>query len=280
MARNQDWTDSENAILVADYLDMLCMELEGKPFVKVRHTEKISPLLIGRSKRSIEEKRMNVSAVMVKFGLPYIDGYKPHDHYQRVPLETAVTLGISSSSRFTAMLEHWSVTPLIADQPKSFEKILAERPSMKVLEPPTVEFKAITKRDYAAEEQRNRAIGEAGEKLVLDYEKWRLKKEGRSDLVKHVIWSSKEIGDGLGYDIHSKFATGADRFIEVKSTSQGKYTPFYFSQNELDFSEQKSGSYSLYRVYSLRKKPEIFVTDGFIGDSFRYQPTAYKGWVS
>jgi hypothetical protein len=280
MARNPDWTDTENAILVADYLDMLCLELERKPLVKVEHTRKIAPLLNSRSKRSIEEKRMNVSAVMVKFGLPYIVGYKPHDHYQRVPLETAVAEGIKNSARFISLIENWASTPAVSDKTVSFEKIVKTRPEMKVLEPAVVNFEPIVKKDYLAEEQRNMALGDAGEKLVFEYEKWRLKQEGLHDLANQVLWASKEVGDGLGYDIESRSTAGESLFIEVKSTSQGKYTPFYFSHNELLFSEQNSENYSLYRVYDLRKKPEIFISPGFIGSSFAYQPTNYKGWVN
>ena len=280
MARNMDWTDSENTILVADYLNMLCMELEGKPFVKVRHTEKIMPLLNGRSKRSIEEKRMNVSAVMVKFGFPYIAGYKPHDHYQRVPLETAVADGAYRHVKFTSLLQSWSEYAKIESPSKlRYAKMLHEKPEMKALEPPVVEVKPTIKKDYFAEEQRNQAIGELGEQVALDYEKWRLRSAGREDLANKVCWASKEIGDGLGYDILSKFETGADKYVEVKSTTQGKYAPFYFTKNELEFSEQNASSYALYRVYNLRKKPELFIADGFLGSSFHYQPTNYKGWL-
>ena len=42
---------------------------------------------IGRSKKSIEFKHMNISAVMDALGLPYIDGYKPLGHYQEALFE-------------------------------------------------------------------------------------------------------------------------------------------------------------------------------------------------
>lgn len=280
MARNSDWTDTENTILVADYLDMLCMELEGKPFVKVRHTEKIAPLLNNRSKRSIEEKRMNVSAVMVKFQYPYIEGYKPHDHYQRIPLETAVAEGIYHHATFSSLVDNWSIGPTVEEvEMPQYAKMLKEKPKLKPLDAPVVSMKPAFKKDYIAIEQQNQLIGEKGEKLVLEFEKWRLKQEGRNDLSKQVVWASKEIGDGLGYDILSKFANGQDKYVEVKATTQGKFAPFYFTSNELKFSELNADSYSLYRVYNLRRKPEFFIADGFIGSRFRYEPSSYKGWV-
>jgi len=278
--RNPDWTDSENALLVRDYLDMLTLELRGIPFVKTRHTEKMVQEISSRGKRAIEEKRMNVSAVLLKFGLPYVRGYKPHDHYQRESLERAVSEQLVSHTQLSTALEEWmSNIGLKQKFKKDFANSVVDAPQMKPLEKPVVEIPQGIKRDYLREEQRNSRIGEQGEQFVLDFEQWRLSKAGRTDLAKKVIWVSKERGDGFGYDIASKTVNGDDLFIEVKTTTQGIYAPFFFTSNELRFSEQYANQYSLYRVFDLEKRSQMFIQSGYINNFTVSEPVLYKAWI-
>ena len=65
-------------------------------------------------------------------------------------------------------------------------------------------------------------------------------------------------GDGLGYDVLSFEASGAERFIEVKTTVFGAVTPFYVSRNELAFSEEKDDQFVLARVHEFRSAPKFF----------------------
>ena len=55
-------------------------------------------------------------------------------------------------------------------------------------------------------------------------------------------------------------------YIEVKTTASSANTPFYISENELDFSETHSNNYKLYRLYNLSKDSleniEYFEIDG------------------
>ena len=70
-----------------------------------------------------------------------------------------------------------------------------------------------------------RTLGLRGEEGVDD--------EKRVDLSQRVRWSSRDEGDGLGYDISSFDRDGAARLIEVKNTGLGKYFPFAVTANEL-----------------------------------------------
>ena len=72
----KDWSDGEIDLIVADYFDMLRLELSGQPFVKL-HRNKALQEMTGRSKGSIEFKHQNISAVLRKLGMPRISGYKP-----------------------------------------------------------------------------------------------------------------------------------------------------------------------------------------------------------
>ena len=131
--------------------------------------------------------------------------------------------------------------------------------------------------DYAEHERYRRELGEQGEFFVIGYERNRLDRSGRPDLAKEVEWSSKERGDGLGYDIRS-FNPRLDEelFIEVKSTNSGKNRPFFISENEVAFSKDRADQFSLYRVYDLKKLPRIFQLDGAVNEHVNLHPLTYK----
>ncbi len=58
-------------------------------------------------------------------------------------------------------------------------------------------------------------------------ERERLLELGRKDLVGDIQWTSKEMGDGAGYDIRSfQGQTDEELFSEVKTTNSGKYQQF------------------------------------------------------
>ena len=84
-----DWTDDENDLLVADYFAMLDEEMAGRPYVKAEHRRAIVAQT-GRSEDSIERKLMNISAVLIKLGLPRIRGYAPNGHAQFKGLAAAI----------------------------------------------------------------------------------------------------------------------------------------------------------------------------------------------
>ena len=52
---------------------------------------------------------------------------------------------------------------------------------------------------------------------------------GKDWLARNIEQVSKTVGDHAGYDIRSYHADGRDRFIKVKTTRYGRYTPFYIS---------------------------------------------------
>ena len=82
----KDWSDSEIDAIVLDYFVMLEHEQKGGAFSKAEH-RRVLMETIKRSKRSIEFKHMNISAVMDALGLPYIKGYKPYRNYQKALFE-------------------------------------------------------------------------------------------------------------------------------------------------------------------------------------------------
>jgi hypothetical protein len=77
-----DWSSDEVDLIVADYFDMLECELFNRPYKKSDHNAALCEQLDDRSRQSVEFKHANISAVLVRLGLPYIDGYKPRGNFQ------------------------------------------------------------------------------------------------------------------------------------------------------------------------------------------------------
>ena len=98
-----------------------------------------------------------------------------------------------------------------------------------------------------------------------------------ADRVEHV---SHTKGDGLGYDVLSFDASGKERFIEVKTTSFGKETPFFISRNEVEFSRANDAHFHPYRRFEFRKSPRLFGLAGPVERDCLLNPISYVGWFS
>ena len=91
------WTDAENDILAAAYLDMLASERAGEKYNKAAtRREGLAAMAStrsdgrARSAGSWEMKACNASAVMHAAGLRFINGYKPLGHGQQRALAAAL----------------------------------------------------------------------------------------------------------------------------------------------------------------------------------------------
>ncbi len=112
--------------------------------------------------------------------------------------------------------------------------------------------------DVAGRDERNRALGRAGEERVVAHERSALKIAGRDDLARKVRWVSEEDGDGAGYDIASFTPDGQERLIEVKTTNGWERTPFYISRNELAVAEELRSDWCLFRLWNFSREPKAF----------------------
>ena len=126
-----DWTDEENDLIVADYLDMLVSELAGLPYVKANHRRALLPKLRSiRNEGSIEFKHQNISAVMLGLGQPRINGYKPASQFQ-LSLIDAVLRRLEKYSDWSAV-----VTSVKREKNPSYAPA-AEAPALIFGPPPT-----------------------------------------------------------------------------------------------------------------------------------------------
>jgi hypothetical protein len=61
----------------------------------------------------------------------------------------------------------------------------------------------------------------------LNARKEHLAAAGRTYLAAKVIWVSKDMGAGYGYDVSSFACDGEQILIEIKTTNGAKTSPFY-----------------------------------------------------
>jgi hypothetical protein len=250
-----DWSDTENDAVVAAYFAMLGDELSGQSYNKAAHNRLLQEQT-GRSRGSIEFKLCNVSAAVRCFAQPMINGYLPRYNFQST-LEDAVARWLAQHPQWEAGLARPQVTGMGEDRPLE----MTVPPTLKNSPPPdeTEKLQAVARRfDVAGRDERNRALGFAGEELVYHRERGQLLRHGRDDLAGEVVWVSKEEGDGAGYDIKSFTPEGRDRLIEVKTTNGWERTPFHISRNELEVAEARRDDWVLFRLYEFARIPKAF----------------------
>ncbi len=272
------WSRLECELIVEDYLEMLASECRLERYNKAAHRRKLKPKLSGRSDSSIEFKRQNVSAVLIRAGHVYILGYKPAWNYQEL-LETVVLDRIKGDEQSLQIIESTLIDQLGSEvsvgDTKSIIVPPPERPPAKSVRDKRRRY--ARKIDYAARELRNRRLGAKGEEFVVNFERKRLAEIGREDLIGDVEWTSKEKGDGTGYDIRS-FQDDTDEpyYIEVKTTNSGMHQPFMISANEVSFSNEFSEHFALYRVFEFSRSPMLFVLEGSVANRVDLTPTMYR----
>lgn len=267
-----NWTDEQNDLIVADYFAMLAKELGGDGYVKSHHNDALQQMT-GRQRGSIERKHMNISAVMERLELPRIKGYAPLPNFQAGlidAVERHLSLkefpqhsGIARPNEGLAETR----TLWIGPPPQQSSDVNKSTPELERL---------VRKFDPAARDARNRTLGKNGEHLAFKNEIRRLETSDRSDLARKVEWTSQERGDGAGYDIASFEIDGRPKLIEVKTTNGSALTPFYMSENERSFSEERLDAFTLLRLYNFTESPMAFELRPPLGNVLAMSPINYR----
>jgi hypothetical protein len=271
-----NWSDEELDLIVSDYFQMLNDEAAGRPLNKAQNNRLLQSK-IDRSRSSIEFKHRNISAVLVKLGMPRITGYFPADNYQK-----AITASID---RYISQ----NPAALHPENAANSDNAFAERAGLFVEPPPALSPVAPQREDIerlvrkfnpVERDFRNRKLGRDGEELVLNFERERLKQFERPDLVKKIRWVSQEDGDGAGYDILSFDEKGQERFLEVKTTVGPDATPFYITRNELSFSSERPDAFRLCRVFDFSMRPRMFELAPPLEKLVHLSPLSYEASFS
>ncbi len=250
----RDWDGDELDAIVAEYFAMLALEREGHAFVKAHRARDLMER-VGRTHRSVEFKHMNISAVLSALGLPTIRGYKP-----KFNIQNAIFDAIDRYLASNPQVMEFEPAPLMgfAESPMLIEDFAPPLLSNSAPRRPERLERLVRKFDPSERDFRNRALGKAGEELVVDFERARLAALDRSDLARKVRWVSQEDGGGAGYDIHSFDSSGHDRLIEVKTTRGGRTTPFFLTRNERSLADERPDAFRLFRVYEFSAANRVF----------------------
>ncbi len=267
-----DRSAEENDVLVAEYFAMLGDELAGRDYVKAHHRRAVVERL-GRSEGSVERKYMNVSAVLMKLGLPRINGYAPAWNAQF----GALTLAIERRLTLDGSLLSPVVLPR---QPVPDDETFVPAPVLAAREDRRQEpiNRLVRKFDPVRRDARNRALGKQGEAFVIEAEERRLHSAGRQDLVRQVRGVADLDGDGAGYDVRSfDPATSAPKLIEVKTTCGDQMTPFFVTRNEEALSREQPEAFRLYRVFDFSARPRIFELLPPLGGTMRMEA---ETWIA
>lgn len=253
------WTDEENDRIVADYFRMLMKCMAGQEKFKTEHRLALMPHLQNRTKPSIEFKHRNISAVLASLGVRWVKGYWPATNIQ-TSLVDAVMRWLSKDPENFSWLERLPGPQETFGQNFGVEIPVGPPPTQSNQSPTMLMEKMLglaRKFDTAGRDERNRALGRAGEERVLAHERAILEGCGRGDLARNVRWVSEEDGDGAGYDIASFACDGRRRLIEVKTTNGWERTPFHITRNELAVAEQQP-DWLLFRLWNFSSEPKAF----------------------
>ena len=264
------WNNKEIEIIVADYLDMLQLELAGVKFNKAERN-RILRHRLGRSRGSVEYKHRNISAVMAVLGLPFVWGYKPAANFQIRLIEIIEHRLADSGLPYN--VSEGRDDPVLPVTGIDFHMPPDRRQDAKKAEP--IFERILGRFEPAARDARARILGEAGEKFLFQAEQNRLSSIGRDDLAAKVRWVSKEDGDGSGYDILSYSKMGEPRWLEVKTTNGPSVTPFRITRNELRVSDEFPKFFRLVRLYNFSWAPAAFKLKSPLSDHVVLDPVQY-----
>jgi hypothetical protein len=264
------WQPAELDEIVADYFAMLTAELSGTPYSKSAHSKALMAR-IGRTHRSVEFKHQNLSAVLDELGLPWIRGYIPKRNYQ--------------GAIFDAIERYLTGSPAILDRTPA--AVLPSAPSSAIFVPAPAPEPApspiperlrelVCKFDPVERDYRNRALGSAGERFVLELERRRLNEADRPELARCVRWVAKEEGDGAGYDVLSFDDSSQPRLTEVKTTNGSARTPFYLSRNECEVASARPDQWRVYRVHLFALEPRVFTIAPPLDSVLRLRPEIWR----
>lgn len=272
-----DWSLQEVRLIVDNYFQMLMAEMRMESYNKAQNANFLIPKLNNRSNGSVEFKHANISAALRDLGLPYINGYQPRGNYQRL-ITDVITEYLSDNVDILAAMETYAdFAPQASTEVPDPDVFV--NPREKEHRPPARSKPRVPRKfDFAGRDERNQRLGKCGEEFVIGLEVKRLEKLGLGHLAERIEWTAREKGDGAGYDILSFDCDGGEVYIEVKTTNLGIQHPFYFSNNELQFSEEHADRYCLFRVFHFSTSPKVFVLRGALSKSCNFMPMTYRGF--
>lgn len=124
----------------------------------------------------------------------------------------------------------------------------------------------------------NKRLGDLGELWVMKYEIEKLQNAKLYNLIDKIKHTSKDEGDGTGFDIQSFDIYGNKIFIEAKTTKGKQNSTFFVTRNELERSKIEKENYYLYRLYNYSEQTDtadLLIIQGDLTNICEF-PITYK----
>lgn len=124
----------------------------------------------------------------------------------------------------------------------------------------------------------NKRLGDLGELWVMNYEIEKLQNAKLYNLIDKIKHTSKDEGDGTGFDIQSFDIYGNKIFIEAKTTKGKQNSTFFITRSELERSKIEKENYYLYRLYNYSEQTDtadLLIIQGDLTNICEF-PTTYK----
>lgn len=274
------WSKEEVDAIVADYFSMLIRELQGKPYSKTAHRNRIVDTLSGRNAGAVQKKYHTISAALTALGLPSIRGFKPLDNYQTLLID-AIDAHLEAHPETANALTAYARRPLSIPMQREFffEAVVMDPPGRLGRgsgKKARLVRKIMKKYTFVKTEDANPDLKGAGKDFVFDFEQARLREEGFFEAARRVKRISPDAGPAHPpYDILSYDEKEDPLFITVKPTSCGMRFPFLLSAAELAFSAANPDGYCLYRLFDFPESPRLFILKGRLYDRVRLTPESF-----
>lgn len=267
MLGQSDWRLDEVQAIVEEYFDMMQAAADGN-LNKSARFRALEERLVGRNQSSLSRKCSNISAVLDGLGLPWLEGFRPLPNVQTL-LEAVIIDAIDDRPHVV------EASVAASADFSAFAGLEVSPPSRTVLK--SVEHSRRACRvDYAARDERNRALGRAGEEWAVRYFEATLTSAGRRDLADRIEWVSQSQGDGLGYDIAAFDLDGLPIFVEVKATNGAIGAPFVLTSNELAVSRELGSAFRLMRIFNFSSSPRFYFLKGDLAACCDLTPQVYR----
>ncbi|MDX1609582.1 MAG: DUF3883 domain-containing protein, partial [Halofilum sp. (in: g-proteobacteria)] len=260
-------TDTSHALrsAVREYFTLLQAELRGRRWWDSARPGALFDHFSARNREQVALRHRQISAILIGHGLPYLPSSQPLADVEP-ELADAVAQYLHNHPDILELMER-DVFRRVDTVPEVGDplEVVASRPTGSELPRPETNSRnsrLLAGVDFLAREQRNHSLATAGQRFVMKFEAARLRADGREAHANAIEHVTVEIGDGPGYAIHSYGLDGSDRLIEVKTTRYGRETPFYLSAHEVAMSHEYGNRFWIYRVFSFREQPRLYMLRG------------------
>lgn len=264
---------------VREYFTLLQAELRGRRWWTTARAGDLFDRFHGERRDRVDIRHRQISAILIGHGLPYLSESRPLPDLDPA-LTDAVAAYLYNHPNVLELMEHDVFRPAPSvPEVGDPEEVVVTPPAgdeLPRLEATLDRVRLLAGVDFLAREQRNHSLATAGQKFVLAFEDARLRAQGlgaHADAIEHV---TADDGDGPGYAIHSYGLDGSDRLIEVKTTRYGRETPFHVSAHEVSMSRRHGSRFWVYRVFSFRDRPRLYMLHGALDQGVTLEPTEYR----